>query len=844
MINHGDDRVGLTLRSVEKLAAFTSRVANEANTTLDSLRRHGVTADEGATHIIRIPVSSPDATSQPTSTGYYHGYYQKLNSSNVNTDGELVWVRDAQGGTLPLPTYVVGRRMGDYTSSLPSQRPYYECIAPNSGGSGLRTHNFNDSIVVDPTFDLIFSGWFTVVTPAANVAAVDWIGLAISYLTQTYIHRGIRFTATGGTSLLLTDSPGTDEGILNIYSPPFAIVTGILPVAVSFAGTTYTVYLEKTIHDNCVIGYYSASDPTDLPRFTDQPHVEKLLAYTWIRAGGRAGQQGTIDWYSLDGAKFASWYQITLDASYDLLLPTYRPTKPGQVLRIDSIVTTGVFQSQWDFSGLEGTYSDTAYDVSYDKVRGFFWHKDVWEVRKNVAPFNAAPFSADDAFWDYKTQLDFGILANYSRGTGQQAGGRFRYVKDPVIYGPLTLGGTGMAIGGHLILSAATNNYKCGIRAHNLNEDAIYRVPEDPPTLPDMVLAVKQIDVVPGEDQLEWIERNPHTLLVDVTIDYMGDVYKITKYYEVRDSVTNEFMGDYTETANLPCCGGTTVYRPPATTSPGDPPPVDTLITGNVWDDTEPAGADGIRQGYEPGLRGVIVKLYEMLTFDGSGVPLTWQHIDSDVTTFAGLYQFELQPPGSYFVEVTGLLGYAISPKDVGSDDTVDNDFGVNFFSSTVVHPTLRFVCDPFAATATGGTITRDCGVYRSVFSSSIQGMVFEDFNHNGIMETGEGGHLDFWIVRLYTSNSPTTAQGIRFITSVGSNNGFYQFRGLADGNYIVQVEKKTGWNLSPKDAGAAAVSSHFRVAPSVAWPGDWVSDVVVLGVTPAAVVKNCGVYL
>ncbi|MDC0295996.1 choice-of-anchor D domain-containing protein, partial [bacterium] len=86
-------------------------------------------------------------------------------------------------------------------------------------------------------------------------------------------------------------------------------------------------------------------------------------------------------------------------------------------------------------------------------------------------------------------------------------------------------------------------------------------------------------------------------------------------------------------------------------------------IGDKVWVDID---SDGIQDSGEDGLSGVTVSIYE-----GDDTLL-----NSDTTDSNGNFLFENLAPSQYYLKITSVpSGYAITSKDSGSDDDVDNDF-------------------------------------------------------------------------------------------------------------------------------------------------------------------------
>lgn len=117
-------------------------------------------------------------------------------------------------------------------------------------------------------------------------------------------------------------------------------------------------------------------------------------------------------------------------------------------------------------------------------------------------------------------------------------------------------------------------------------------------------------------------------------------------------------------------------------------------IGDRVWLDSD---KDGIQDAGELGLAGVIVRLY---TTSGSLAGSTY-------TDASGNYLFEGVAAGNYFVEYSLPGGYTYSPKDVGSDNTVDSDVDM---------ATGR--TDFFSFGASAARLDLDCGMWQSYVSA------------------------------------------------------------------------------------------------------------------------------
>ena len=86
-------------------------------------------------------------------------------------------------------------------------------------------------------------------------------------------------------------------------------------------------------------------------------------------------------------------------------------------------------------------------------------------------------------------------------------------------------------------------------------------------------------------------------------------------------------------------------------------------IGDSVWEDKD---ADGIRDGQDLGINGVVVNLYDS----------DHNFIKTTTTAGGGFYSFTDLEPGSYYLKFSYSIigGYIFSPMDQGSNDQVDSD--------------------------------------------------------------------------------------------------------------------------------------------------------------------------
>ncbi len=177
------------------------------------------------------------------------------------------------------------------------------------------------------------------------------------------------------------------------------------------------------------------------------------------------------------------------------------------------------------------------------------------------------------------------------------------------------------------------------------------------------------------------------------------------------------------------------------------------LIGDLVWHDLD---GDGIQDGGEPGLAGVVVNLRD----SGGGFVI------STTTDANGVYTFTT-PPGDYIVEFEPPTGYEITRQDEGVDDAVDSDADPVTGRTGVI-------------TLTAGAVIADvdAGLYQPV---TIGDFIFLDPNANAIQDPGETTGVPN--VPITLTNLATGA--IYNTTSNGS--GAYTFT-VPPGSYAVST--------------------------------------------------------
>ncbi|MFO1022942.1 MAG: SdrD B-like domain-containing protein [Planctomycetales bacterium] len=207
-------------------------------------------------------------------------------------------------------------------------------------------------------------------------------------------------------------------------------------------------------------------------------------------------------------------------------------------------------------------------------------------------------------------------------------------------------------------------------------------------------------------------------------------------------------------------------------------------ISNFIWNDLD---RDGVQDAGETGLAGATVRLFDS-TNAQVGATLT--------TDTTGNYSFSGLQPGQYYVKVTAPLGYLISPKDQGGNDTLDSD----------VDPTSTVT--PLITLTAGQSQTQwDAGLF---LGAKVGDKVWLDTDADGVQDAGEAGKQGV-VVKLKTlgaDNTAGTTDDVLVSQTSTNSTGGYLFYAVKNGTYYVEFTKPADYNFTTKDVGSDATDS------------------------------------
>jgi len=218
---------------------------------------------------------------------------------------------------------------------------------------------------------------------------------------------------------------------------------------------------------------------------------------------------------------------------------------------------------------------------------------------------------------------------------------------------------------------------------------------------------------------------------------------------------------------------GFTVITTPVTTN---------SIAGRVWYDVN---YNGLRDTGELPLADVSVSLVNVnATF--------FSVISSTRTDNNGIYLFSPLPAaGNYMVIFSSNVYDGVGPKDVGGDDTKDNDTAPGTYQAQT---------DVFVVGGAATQFNYDAGLYAL---ATIGDLVWDDFSANGLQTSGEPG-IPNTTVRLYDASTNSV-----IATDITDANGIYSFK-VKPGTYYVECTVALSFQFVAKNVSGGFLSFFF----------------------------------
>ncbi len=195
-----------------------------------------------------------------------------------------------------------------------------------------------------------------------------------------------------------------------------------------------------------------------------------------------------------------------------------------------------------------------------------------------------------------------------------------------------------------------------------------------------------------------------------------------------------------------------------------------------VWYDNN---YNGLQDVGEPGVENVTVRLYDE---NDTLVGTTTTNAD-------GFYEFKGLVPGPYYVQfdlTTLPENYTVTLQDTGSDNALDSD------ADRTTGRTPLTTLDPGEHDPTW-----DMGIYQP---AGLGDYVWLDVDGDGLQDDNESG-VENVTVNLLDPNGNVIG------TTTTDNTGYYEFRDLLPGDYIVEFIKPTGFGFTFFEEGLDATN-------------------------------------
>jgi hypothetical protein len=258
---------------------------------------------------------------------------------------------------------------------------------------------------------------------------------------------------------------------------------------------------------------------------------------------------------------------------------------------------------------------------------------------------------------------------------------------------------------------------------------------------------------------------------------------------KATDTYGGEFNPQPGQTLAIPIYGyGPTVFQPSFLELTI---PTHQGINGLVWSDFN---GNGIQDANEPGITNIGVGLYYSAN-NSLVVPTT-------TTNLSGYYAFLNILPGNYNVLVTIPSQYQFSPKNAGSDDTIDSDVNTagrtDSFTVTASNSTFRLDAGLAPASSSGGGGTthhnKNSRPIANTFAGvPYKGVIREEITFNGSWSSDADGRI---IGYLWNFGDGTNGSGV-IKTHTYSTPGYYTVTLTVTDNEFATGTNQTTANIS-----------------------------------------------
>ncbi len=220
------------------------------------------------------------------------------------------------------------------------------------------------------------------------------------------------------------------------------------------------------------------------------------------------------------------------------------------------------------------------------------------------------------------------------------------------------------------------------------------------------------------------------------------------------------------------------------------------VVGDRVWSDNN---GNGIQDATEPGVNNVRVELYRD-NGDGQVDVAADEFVSFTNTTGDGNYLFPALSVDNYFLVFIKPAAYTLSPKQAGSDATLDSDAEAYYANGQV-----GAISSIFPIGNTTIDLTYDLGLVPSG-KGAIGDYIWHDIDGDGTQNEGQAAGINGVTVHLLDGTG-NVVRSEQTKPDIYGKPGFYQFDDLDPATYRVLVDLPTGATRSPQGSGADVAS-------------------------------------